>query len=403
MQVQKLSNINITRKTDYLANPRYKETKYNISFGNKEDVFVRMADSTFATASRALREKLQKVLTESNQNIKYSSIVDEIRAIAGRNAKIADISEKYKVIIEGLKNSSNENRPKDAEAINRFIEGLEKLGQNEGFNKVFGYQNIKKKLENEFILGKIMMERTSQEVNVPNAVLMFGPSCNGKSFFAGALAEHTLSHSETVDLAKLGKEAREKGVSKERLAMDKIKEYAEIAKKNYIENDKQRTIIIVNEADNLAKPSSPVFKEFSDFIANCSKEHKCTLFLTTNYPERFDKSVLSKDITPFKIGIEPANRDNCKEIICGVLNRHGKLLEKGIDKLVDAFFRNHNKTYSNGNIVDIITNTVNEFKPKTPSLEDYLEVIERNDVAPSIAKEDLESFYTKKKQLEGIN
>jgi len=402
MKIQKLETLNSSRKTSYMTNSKY-NIKYNLSFGSKEDVFVKSVDDAFVIASQALKQRLQMVLEGACQKINYSSTFKEIEAIQRRNTETEDISKKYQIIIEALKKSSKKDLPKDAEAINNFITALEKLGKNEGFNKVFGYQDVKTELENKFILEKIMLAKTSQDIDVPNAVFLYGLPCNGKSFFASALAEHTLSHSETIDLAKLGKEAREKGVSKERLAMDKIIEYADIAERNYINNNKQRTIIIVNEADSLAKPSSPVHKEFIEFIKTCSKEKKCTLFLTSNYPEVFDKSILAKNITPFKIGIEPANKENCKAIICGILSKHNKMPDEGIDVLVDAFFKNPEKTYSNGNIVDVINNTINEYKPKIPLIKDYLEAIKTNNVEPSISKEELNKFYITKDNLEKIN
>lgn len=183
-------------------------------------------------------------------------------------------------------------------------------------------------------------------------------------------------------------------------AMQKILDSAAQAKKDYIDSKdkKQRTIILVNEADVLANYKSSVFKEFKELIQNCSKEYNCTLFLTSNHPEFFDKSILSSDVTKFKIGIEPADKNTCKQIVIDRLTKVGKSPTGNVDVLIDAFFKNPNEYYSNGDIVAVLDNALAEFK--NPSIENHLKIIDRNDVPPSISKEALKDFYATQKNLE---
>ena len=291
--------------------------------------------------------------------------------------------------------------PERAKKVGQWIDDMDKLAkENKGLKKVYGYKEIKDFLTNKFVLEDMMLDKvTGGKGKVPNALLVYGLPNNGKSLFAKALAEQSLSHLDEVTIGKIGKEAREKGLSKEKLAMDRIKEYARNSLKNYKSNDNQRTIILVNEAEYVAKPSSPVYEEFSNFIRTCSDDYKCTLFLTTNFPTDFAKNVLSQ--APYKIGIAPADRKTCKEIIHSVLNPIAKMPTEGSDILVDSFFKTPNKFYSNANIIDIINNTLNEFTGRTPLIRDYQEVIKRNDVTPSITKEDLDAFYKAKQTLEG--
>jgi hypothetical protein len=124
------------------------------------------------------------------------------------------------------------------------------------------------------------------------------------------------------------------------------------------------------------------------------------LEVRVNHPDFFAKEILSKDITPIKIGIEPADKKTCRTIITDVLTKVDKLPAEGMDTLVNAFFKNPDKYYSNGDIVTIITNTLGEFEH--PLIRDYSEAIKRNDVPPSISKESLDKFYKTKKALEKL-
>jgi len=372
-----------------------------VTFFGRNDEFIRASEDAFEITGQKLRQRFQKLLHEAIQRPSSSNITDQIYSISKRNEDTAQISEEYKILDKTINMALKKGLPEMTKKVGQWIDDMDKLAKgNKGFKKVYGYQEIKNSLTNKFVLGEMMIDKvTSGKGKVPNALLVYGPPNNGKSLFAKALAEQSLSRLEEVTIGKLGKEARERGVSKERLAMDRIVEYAKKSFKNYQDNDNQRTIILVNEAEYIAKPSSPVYEEFSEFIKTCSDKYKCTLFLTTNYPTTFDKSILSQ--APYKIGISPADRKTCKEIIHSVLSPIGKIPTEGSDILVEAFFKTHNKFYSNANIIDIINNTLNEFTGRTPLIRDYLEVIERNDITPTITKSELDAFYKTQKTLEG--
>lgn len=400
MKVQNSTSINVINSPKtYSTNPKF--NKYaQINFSGRNDEFVRATEDAFEITGQKLRQRFQKLLQEASQTSSSSNITDQIYSISRRNEDTAQISEEYRIFDNTINLALKKGLPEMAKKVGQWIDDMDKLAkENKGLKKVYGYKEIKDFLTNKFVLEDMMLDKvTGGKGKVPNTLLVYGLPNNGKSLFAKALAEQSLSRLEEVTIGKIGKEARERDISKERLAMDRIKEYAKNSLRNYHDNDNQRTIILVNEAEYIAKPSSPVYEEFSEFIKTCSDKYKCTLFLTTNHPIDFAKNVLSQ--APYKIGIAPADRKTCKEIIHSVLNPIGKMPTEGSDILVDSFFRTPDKFYSNANIIDIINNTLNEFTGKTPLIKDYQEVIKRNDVTPSIKKEDLDTFYKAKQALE---
>lgn len=401
MKVQNSTSINvINNHKTYSTNPKFYQYA-QVTFTGRNDEFVRATEDAFEITGQKLRQRFQKLLQEASQTSSSSSITDQIYSISRRNEDTAQISEEYKIFDNTINMALKKGLPEMAKKVGQWIDDMDKLAkENKGLKKVYGYKEIKDFLTNKFVLEDMMLDKvTGGKGKVPNALLVYGLPNNGKSLFAKALAEQSLSKLEEVTIGKLGKEARGNGISKERLAMDRIKEYAKNSLKNYENNENQRTIILVNEAEYIAKPSSPAYQEFNEFIKTCSDKYKCTLFLTTNHPTDFAGNILSQ--TPYKIGIAPADRKTCKDIIHSVLNPIGKMPTEGSEILVDAFFRTPNKFYSNANIIDIINNTLNEFTGRTPLIKDYQEVIKRNDVTPSITKDDLDAFYKAKQTLEG--
>lgn len=399
MKIQNLPIFN-TKKTDnYVTTPKVESSNYSVNFGNKADAFIKSADSTFEIA-RKLKSRFKTLLEEAQVPQHFTDHAEAIRVGQRKNDDIAQIHEEYMIVKAALDIALQKDAPEIARRVEAWIEATRTLGKNKGFNRIYGYRDIKNKLINEFALGKMMMATISDDVKVPNALIVYGLPNNGKTLFAHALGEASLSPVNEVSLAKLGSEARAKKISRERLAMDEILKYAKAAKANYKNNNRQRTIILVNEAEHLTKSGSPVFKEFKKFITTCSEEYKCTLFLTTNYPQTFDKALLNPKITPLKIGVEPANRENCREIIEGMLKPLGKFPDDGIDVLVEDFFKDPNNYYSNASIVDVISTTLNHFGDKKPLIRDYEEIISQGDIKPTIEKKELDEFYATKKALE---
>lgn len=360
-----------------------------ISFGGKDE-FVKVADYTIGITSGYLKERFHKLLEEVNFEKVYSNTLEEIEAICERNKKLAKISEEYQIIDNLLDGSSQNNLTQDAQIVANYLEAMDNISKDKGFGRISGYDDIKNKLKNEFILKIMMMARTSQIIDVPNALIVFGPNSCGKTTFARALSEQTMSNVKVIDATHMPEEK----------TMDEIFKVLQKSKKDYIESGskKQRTFLVVNEAEVLAEPKSPVLAKLKKVIKNCSQKYKCTLFLTSNHPLIFDSEILSPNLTPIKIGMPPADKKNCKEIIDNMLIMARKFPQEGTERLVEAFYKNSDRFYSNGNIISVINNTLRDFS--NPSVKDFIKVLERNDIRPSITKKSLDEFYETQKYLQ---
>ena len=345
-----------------------------LSFGN--DSFKKN-DNTFDETAE-LRKRYEQINQERMKKV-YDSSLESQEELMRENERTL---REYKKINEILDKSNKHNYSRDVEIMLKFLKAIDNIEKNKGFNRISGYEEIKEKLKEEFILSSIMKDRTSQGADVPNAVLFYGPSNNGKTAFAQALAEQSLSNIVTI-------------IGGEDDAMEMIKNAAQKALKNYNESpDKKRTIIVLNEAELLTNKYSTDLDEFKDFIKNCSDKYKCTLFLTSNTPLLIDKEILAQ--ISFKVPVEPADRKTCKEIIVDNFNTANIKPEGNIDNLVNAFFVDPEKIYSNGDIVHILKTTL--LRKTNPQIVDFIRTIKKYDKT-SISAEDINNFEEDKKAL----
>ena len=345
-----------------------------LSFGN--DSFEKN-DNTFDETAK-LRKRYEQINQERMKKV-YDSSLESQEELMRENERTL---REYKKINEILDKSDKQNYSKDFDVISKFLDAMDNIEKNKGFNRISGYEEIKEKLKEEFILSTIMKDRTSQGVDVPNIVLFYGPSNNGKTTFAQALAEQSLSNIVTI-------------IGGEDDAMEMIKNAAQKALKNYNESpDKKRTIIVVNEAELLANECSFDIEKFKNFIKDCSSKYKCTLFLTSNTPLFIDNDILAQ--TNFKVPVGTADRKTCKEIIVDNFNTLNIKPEGNIDNLVNAFFVNPEKFYANGDIVNILRSTLQD-KPNA-TISDFIKTLKKYEKT-TISVEDINNFEEDKKAL----
>ena len=378
MKINSISNFNYSQKLNknIAGHTHFSNTSYTnpISFGN--DSFEKKDDSFGETAK--LRKTYEQINQERMKKV-YDSSLESQEELMRENERTL---REYKKINEILDKSDKQNYSKDFDIISKFLDAMDNLEKNKGFNRISGYEEIKEKLKEEFILSSIMKDRTSQGADVPNVVLFYGPSNNGKTLFAQALAEQSLSNIVTVS-------------GGEDDAMELINGYAEESLKNYNKSlDKKRTIIVVNEAELLANECSFDIDEFKNFIKDCSDKYKCTIFLTSNIPLHIDKDILAQ--ISFKVPVEPADRKTCKEIIVDNFNTANIKPEGNIDNLVNAFFVDPEKIYANGDIVNILKSTLQD-KPNA-TISDFIKILKKYEKT-TISAEDINNFEEDKKAL----
>jgi len=294
-----------------------------------------------------------------------------------------DLNAKIQKARQILDIKRTEEAEDDEKIIEAFFAEMARLSQTKGFNRISGYDDIKAQLETDFILKTMLREKTSMGAKIPNAFLFFGPAGCGKSTFAKAVAEQSLSNIEII--MPEAKEPQE--------VFDDILQKAQKAKENYENSeDKRRTIILIDEFDCLGYEDSPIIEQLKDFMKTCADEYKCTLFLTTNYPLDLDKEILSKDITPRKIAVPPADIETAKKIMEDYFKKRNKPVMMTAN-LLDEMFKGMAR-YSNKDIIDLLDLAF--LKTEFPEEEDFIAQLKRRKIVPCLNRRVLEKFEEEK-------
>lgn len=174
--------------------------------------------------------------------------------------------------------------------------------QYKGFDSIAGYEYEKAVLD-RFFISEIKKERAGQEANVPGSVLFFGPQGNGKTSFAKAFAQEADARVEYIDTNS----TRGKAKNRFDVFLDELLNEAKLAEEHYQKGgNNQRTILILDEFDNVAGKNSPITKELEKFLQKCSDKYHCTVFATTNYPERIAMNLKKENSAfPYRVALDP--------------------------------------------------------------------------------------------------
>ena len=314
-----------------------------------------------ARSHSELKVALADLIKEDSVHFHSGSINERISAYMERNKALRDLNDEFKQLDELLSSSDASSIKDDEKVIVKFIKQMKNLGKDKGFNKLAGYNGVKKQLTDNFIYKSVMMSKTSQKATVPNSVLFYGPSGNGKTSFAKALAEQSLSDVKIINCGDYPPEQ----------SLKLIKSYLNNAKKLYENsgNELTRTIIVLNEAENLLDKSSPVFDEIKDLIPTVSEKYYTTFFNTSNFPECIDESILNSSITPIKTVIKPADYETSKLIVDKIL-ADMNINIGDTTPLVNTLFRNIDQRYSNSSIKSIIIKTAESVE--SPDINDFI-------------------------------
>ena len=341
------------------------------------------------------------------QNNKFAKLLDEINSISPSNdidcdidtrnellARLASIKNEFELINNLLSKSSGENKYIDAQIAYKFLFGRQNMAADKGFNRIAGYEHVVNALKDKFSVNIMLGNRLSTaDINdkVPNVIFFYGPTGTGKTTFAKALAEDSLSNIIDLNLSEANCDNERIELIKDALLKSSI---------NY-ENTKndggQRTIILINEADSLIKKANPNFSnyeeqkvvvdKFINLLKDCSEKYKATFFITTNNPLRVDNRILDNKITPFKVPLGPCTKEEAKLILNNKLKYFNVSLDT--DKIVEKLFENPQKVYSNSNLTTMIENAV---KNDACDEDSILYAIESGKVIPSIQARDIKIF-----------
>lgn len=362
----------------------------NYNYDNKKQTNKIVFTSSNATMDRFIKlssELKKKLLPQKHDEI-IDNVTAQIESYLSKNLELEKVTNGFEDLNKYLQYSDIENFKNDQGIVIKFINGMKNLGVNEGFNRISGYLKIKEELTKNFINKSIIMSKTSQNTPVPNAVLFYGPNGNGKTVFAKALAEQSLSNYEIIDC---GDKSADETYN---LLLKKLEQAQEAFRKS---QDKQtRTIIILNESETILNPKSSVFDKIKKILPSISEKYNSTLFLTSNFPEFIERSILKSDITPIKVAIEPANYETARELIHKTIASMTKELVD-VDEITQYFFKDENY-YSNGRIKNLITSV---FKSTSkPTISDFRRAIIAQ--RPNITRLDLQNLKVQTDYLNNL-
>ncbi|OLA94407.1 MAG: hypothetical protein BHW64_03965 [Candidatus Melainabacteria bacterium LEY3_CP_29_8] len=257
---------------------------------------------------------------------------------------------------------------------------------NYGFERIYGYEKEKEYLKSEFGLKKMALAKTSYEdkVDVPNAILFYGVTGVGKSTFAKALAEQMCANIIKINFGYFDDENEQ---------MEKIMQAANKSKEVYEASgeEKQRSFLIIDEANVLVKN-----EKFAQFLNDCSKKYKCTVFMTTNYPFRIPSNVLNS--IPLTVGLEPPDEQNIRSFVEKFMER--TKFKGDVNEIADVLLllqKQNGVKFSNTNLEQLLKKAIKERKKVSQSdIKEAFNTLKNNF---TVTQSLLNKFYDEKSRL----
>lgn len=350
-------------------------------------------------ASETIKEQLnnyQKLMQEqqdlqAQKEAKTQEFMEKMnQANAEQNKQMADM---YKQQMEQMQRMYESQiiekgeKAQEAGKIANLYQKLHEVNDNKGFGRIAGYQNEKDYLV-DLVGNSIITEQSGNPAEVVNGILFYGPKGNGKTTFAKAFAEQL-----GCRLAKVI------NYTDTDTKMKKLRQLAEKAQENY-EKDGIRTILYLDEINGFAPKGSDVVEQLKSFLDDLSTDYHCTLFATTNFPEKIDDIVVRSGRFDVKVGLAPADEKNAEE----VLRHYGKsYADENVDfaELASEIVKEQpNKAYSNARIKAVVENFVKTTKITKMSQQDFLQAIK--ETGADITKEALELFERQRNYVKHI-
>ena len=279
------------------------------------------------------------------------------------------------------------NQSKDNRIILDYMHRIKSMEQMDyGFERIYSYEKEKEYLRREFGIKKMALAKTSigEKVDVPNAILFYGVTGVGKSTFALALAEQMMANIINIQCDSFDDENEQ--MAKILQAANKSKEVYETSGE-----EKQRSFLIIDEANELVENN-----KFAQFLKDCSKKYKCTVFMTTNHPFDIPSSVL--DSIPLTVGLEPPDEQNLRIFVKKFITR--AKIKGNAKEIADELLllqRQNGIKFSNTNLDQLLKKVIKDRKKVSQS--DIKEAFNTLKNTYKVTQDLLNSFYRDKAKL----
>lgn len=231
-----------------------------------------------------------------NQNSTMNKIKDETKDILSANAiyekelrnktmqKKKMLEVEYDKKIDNLKVSINNSIIKPDPILQEI-----NTPKPNGFGKIAGFVEVKKML-NELLGKYIVLEKHGKTVDVPDAVLLYGPDTNNNKEFANILASQY--EIPAIQIETIGTDVER---------FNQLKEASIKAKTNF-EQGNVRTLIIVNDFDKFIN-SERLTSSLKSYLDDLSKDYHATLIAVSSTPEKLNDILLRSGRFGAKIAI----------------------------------------------------------------------------------------------------
>ena len=255
----------------------------------------------------AERRKLENSIRENEEKIRLLNEKNRIIELEKQksDARQRLIREEQQRVIEKQKN--------ELKILNKF--DYKKLEEKNGvgLGKLAGYEEDKEALYQAFINPYIQSYKyKNYEMDVPNGVLLYGISGNGKTALSKAIIEEisatTNSNFYNLSTVPVDDLPKELNVIEEKAKAD-------------FENEHKRTIVFIDEFDRYALDSTRIGYNpestgyLKTFMNDCAKKG-ITILATTNNPQHMaEPFVINNRRFSIRTMIEPPSKNDIKKIL----------------------------------------------------------------------------------------
>jgi len=364
------------------------------SWGRSLDIIKTASDviSTDPKLKKVDKDKVSKYY--DGRNVYHANIdsIDGVKPSVGKKVQILNSA-------MALANESMDKISKAEEqyrVVNKAEEDTEVIGQRKndfGMTKIAGYKGDMRVIYERFI-DEVEKEKRGEEADVFGSILFFGPSGNGKTYMTKAVAQETgckIVHIRPGLPTEPG--AREE-------TLKEILEEAQKAEERF-QNGEGRTILFIDEVDNLISKTSPVTKEFEEFIKTCSNKYHCTVFAATNNPLNLGVNMKDEDVFTIKMAIDPPNVENATAVFKYQLKGYPKG-EVDYEELAQELFNQEELRkgqFNNRQILNICKGAYKNREGEVLKQSDIIKYMQEMPAKPEISDEIGEKFSNEYEEL----
>ena len=284
-------------------------------------------------------------------------------------------------------------KAKELETLLQIQQNLMKVKENKGWDRIAGYDSEKAILSSEFIQA-LGLEKIGQEVFIPNGILFFGPTGNGKTTFSKAFAEQ--AQCNLIEVDSLDED-------------DFIKDLSKALKESKSNYDKHniRSIILIDEFEKYGLSgekggNKQLIANLKSIMQSCSDKYKATLFLTTNNPLDIDPILLVDSRVPVRVYLDPPDKMNAERVFEYYI-KDKTTNNINLNSVVNELFENQGDgAYSNSRIKTIVETCYKEAVAAKRLLTEGDLMQKIKETLPDIKKVHLEKYANDVKEIIGI-